>query len=385
MNLKIIQNTIISIKPRSIFFILMLLFSLSKLFSAPQVNNLFASQRNDSSKKVDVYFDLSHNLPVTVSIYASQDNGITWNMPINLVSGDAGPNISPGNGKHIVWDVLAEHPNVIYDNVKFKVVADDGQIPEGFVFVHSGEFTMGDTHGGGEADEVPTHIVTLSAFYISACEVTQAEWLSIMGSNPSQYVGDILRPVEKVSWYDCIVYCNKRSIAEGKTPAYSINSSTNPDDWGTIPTTNNSTWNSAICNWFADGYRLPTEAEWEYAARGASMVPDYLYSGSDDVNSVAWYISNSGGTPHPVGLKQANSLGIFDMSGNVYEWCWDRYGYYNSSSQINPLGPNAGNYRVARGHSFVDVPFHLRIPDRNQNMYPSVREHNLGLRLVLSN
>jgi formylglycine-generating enzyme required for sulfatase activity len=130
---------------------------------------------------------------------------------------------------------------------------------------------------------------------------------------------------------------------------------------------------------------LPTEAEWEYAARGASMVPDYLYSGSDDVNSVAWYISNSGGTPHPVGLKQANSLGIFDMSGNVYEWCWDRYGYYNSSSQINPLGPNAGNYRVARGHSFVDVPFHLRIPDRNQNMYPSVREHNLGLRLVLSN
>ncbi len=127
MDLQRIQNSINSIKPRSMFFILMSLLSLSKLFCVPQVNNLFASQRNDPSKKVDVYFDLSHNMTVTVSIYASLDNGITWNLPIILVSGDVGPNIDPGNGKHIVWDVLAEHPNIIYENVKFKLWASDSQ------------------------------------------------------------------------------------------------------------------------------------------------------------------------------------------------------------------------------------------------------------------
>ena len=239
-----------------------------------------------------------------------------------------------------------------------EAVYEINSVPAGFVYVPGGTFTMGDTRGGGDSDELPTHIVTLNSFLLGKYEVTQAEYAQYMtpGSSwTSSYGLGNNYPAYYVSWYAILKYCNLRSMAEGLTPVYTISGSTNPASWGTVPTSSNATWNAAICNWSANGYRLPTEAEWEYAARGAMNTPDYLYSGSDDVNAVAWYSgNNSPNGSKPVGTKAANGLGLHEMSGNLWEWCWDWYGsgYYSSSPGSNPTGPASGSYRVARGGSW---------------------------------
>ncbi len=225
--------------------------------------------------------------------------------------------------------------------------------PIQMIYVPGGSFTMGDTRGQGYPDELPSHTVTLNSFYIGKYEVTQAEY-SILMPDPgwvSDYGLGANYPAYNVTWYAAIKYCNLRSMAEGLTPCYTIGGSTNPANWGAVPNSQNSTWDAAICNWQANGYRLPTEAEWEYAARGRTNNPDYLYSGSDDINAVAWYGSNSGFTTHPVGTKAPNGIGTYDMSGNVWEWCWDRYdeSYYASSPQNNPRGPSSGSSRLWRG------------------------------------
>ena len=374
---------------KNIIICCVLLCTISLLFATPQVPSVTASQRTDASKKVDIYYNLSHFMPVTISVQASNDNGISWNLPITLITGDIGANISPGNGKHIVWDVLVEHPDVIYENVRFKVIADDGQsppVPQDFVYVPGGTFTMGRTTGSGDSDELPTHTVTLNSFFIGTYEVTQAEYSQYMQPRPSwtsNYgLGDDY-PAYYVSWYAILKYCNLRSMAEGLTPVYSISGSTNPANWGSVPTSNNSTWNAAICNWSANGYRLPTEAEWEYAARGATNTPDYLYSGSDDLNAVAWYVgNNSPNGTKPVGTKAPNGLGLYDMSGNVFEWCWDWYSssYYSSSPSSNPTGLASGSSRVARGGYWYSSAYGCRVAFRS-NYSPYSSFSYLGFRL----
>ncbi|HOY85321.1 MAG TPA: SUMF1/EgtB/PvdO family nonheme iron enzyme [Candidatus Syntrophosphaera sp.] len=252
-------------------------------------------------------------------------------------------------------------------------------IPNNFILVEGGSFQMG---SNDDSDQKPVHQVTLSSFWIGKYEVTQKEWQEVMGSNPSNWKGDNL-PVESVSWYAILKYCNLRSIVVGLTPVYSISGSTNPANWGDVPTSNNATWNAVTCNWSANGYRLPTEAEWEFSARGGTQSKGYKYSGSNDIGSVAWYYDNSGRKTHEVGTKTANELGIHDMSGNVWEWCWDWYdsGYYAKSPVLDPRGAGSSSRRVLRGGSWLGNDFDWRVAFRN-NSSPDNSYNEVGLRLA---
>jgi formylglycine-generating enzyme required for sulfatase activity len=179
-----------------------------------------------------------------------------------------------------------------------------------------------------------------------------------------------------------LVFCNKLSIQEGLTPAYSISDSTDPVQWGTVPTTSNTTWNAVTCDWTANGYRLPTEAEWEYAAKGGNgSSNNYIYAGSDTVGDVAWYTTNSSSKTHEVGTKAANGLGLYDMSGNVWECCWDWFDVYPSEAQTNPTGASSGSFRVERGGSWGDPAWYARSALR-YGTYPQDRNYSLGFRLV---
>ncbi len=250
-----------------------------------------------------------------------------------------------------------------------------------FVLVPGGTFTMGATYSTEGYLPAPLHQVTLSPFYISNFEVTQAEWLSVMGTNPSYFTGNLNLPVNNIIWCKCIVYCNKRSIADSLTPCYFLPGyGTNPDNWpeGNCPDT-------ISCNWAANGYRLPTEAEWEYAARGASNTPDYYYAGSDSINAVSWYSINSSGIVHPVGEKKPNAIGLFDMSGNMAEWCWDNWGDYNLEPQINPTGPPVliDHRKALRGGSWRWIEFDSRIARRGP-YYSNWLNTVIGLRVVVN-
>ena len=205
-------------------------------------------------------------------------------------------------------------------------------VPFEMVEVRGGTFRMGATSEQGsdvDGNEKPVHSVTLSGYYIGKTEVTQALWKAVMGSNPSYFKGDNL-PVGYVSWNDCQEFIRKLNSLTGQH------------------------------------FRLPTEAEWEFACRGGNNSRGYKYSGSNYIDNVAWYDGNSGKKTHPVATKSANELGIYDMSGNVFEWCADRYGDYSSGAQTNPKGPYDGSYRVFRGGGWdINVRYCLSFPEKS--------------------
>ncbi len=190
------------------------------------------------------------------------------------------------------------------------------------------------------------HWVTVDSFYIGRYEVTQAQWKSIMASNPSKFKGDKL-PVENVSWNEVQEFISKLNAQTGKQ------------------------------------YRLPTEAEWEFAARGGNKSESYNYSGSNLAAKVSWNTYNSGEKSHMVGTKSSNELGIYDMSGNVYEWCNDWYGNYSNESQLNPQGPVSGQFRVARGGSWSDFAERAYVWSRIFGA-PEDRDISMGFRLAQS-
>ena len=324
----------------------------------PVVFNTSVVQRSDGSKLVDIYYDLlvtnSNNCEIGLTL--SENGGNTFNIipsPANL-SGDIGENIAPGFGKHIVWDAGAESRDFDGDQFMACFTAEDGQfpMPENFVFVEGGTFHNGSSN------------ITISSFYIDKYELTNSEWNAVMGSG-----GGDDYPKNYVSWFNAIEYCNRRSMQEGLTPCYSYSSfGSNPDDWPSGWNTSYDNHTNVSCNWTANGYRLPTEMEWQFAARGGNQTHNYTYSGSNTIGEVAWYSGNSGGTSHTVGTKTANELGIYDMSGNVWEWCWDIYGSYPSGSQTDPHGATSGSYRVRRGGYFSDNANYCTVSYRYYNL-----------------
>ena len=217
-----------------------------------------------------------------------------------------------------------------------------------FVYVKGGCYKMGDTFGGGDRDEKPVHEVCVRDFSIGKFEVTQGEWEKVMGNNPSYFKKGSRYPVEQVSWNDTQDFLRKMNAKSGKQ------------------------------------YRLPTEAEWEYAARSGGKLEKYAgFSDIPDLDLYAWYDKNAGSSTHPVGEKKPNGLGLYDMTGNVFEWVQDWKGTYSSSSLDNPQGPLSGTHRVLRGGSWNSILRLLRATARDLHP-PDSRLNNYGFRVVFS-
>jgi formylglycine-generating enzyme required for sulfatase activity len=248
--------------------------------------------------------------------------------------------------------------------------------PANMVRINGGTFAMGSpaNEPGRRDNEGPQHYVTVSSFYMGKYEVTQREYQEVMGTNPSNFKGDNL-PVEQVSWFDAVEYCNKRSQREGLTPAYTISGS---GDNRTV------TWNRS-----ANGYRLPTEAEWEYACRAGTTSP--FSTGNNITTSQANYDgnypynNNAKGTYREktttVGSFAPNAWGLHDMHGNVREWCWDWFGNYASGSQTDPTGASSGSFRVSRGGGWNNSAQNVRSADRH-GFTPSSRTYHPGFRVL---
>ena len=345
---------------KKLFILLIILFGYTFL-SAQQISNV---QQKVENGRIVIMYDLSGSdeYDYTVSLKAKDTSNNTI-IPF-AIAGDIG-NVIPGKNKTIYWEPVLEGRSLEGWKIDLSLKYEEKKV----IFVQAGTFQMGSNDG--DSDEKPVHKVTISDFYIGKYEVTQKEWEEVMGGNPSYFKGDNL-PVEKVSWYDAVEFCNKKSRKEGLTPCYS------------------GSGKNITCNFNANGYRLPTEAEWEYAARGGHLANGsnlrnggYTYSGSDNIDDVAWYSDNSGRKTHPVGQKQPNELGLYDMSGNVWEWCWDWYDddYYSSSSGNNPKGPSMGSFRVLRGGSWEDYDCYCRVANRF-NFHPDFGDDSYGFRFV---
>ena len=266
-----------------------------------------------------------------IMLDVSTDRDRTYKTVTNA-RGDIGKNVKPGKRKEINFIPQNDLSGL---NANFKVFVLS--LPPGMVYVAGGTFQMGSNSGA--SDEKPVHTVTVSSFFMDKTEVTQAQYRKVMGDNPSSFSGCDDCPVEKVTWHDAVAYAKKV------------------------------------------GKRLPTEAEWEYAARGGNKSKGYTYAGSNNIDAVAWYRRSK---THPVAQKQPNELGLYDMSGNVWEWCSDWYGsdYYSGSPQNDPQGPNSGTRRVRRGGSWDSFDHFCRYANRSRND-PGLRNSNFGFRLVL--
>jgi len=328
--------------------ILTIIFLLALSAHAAEVKNIASKQ---AGNRVQITYDLvgdenEAEVDVTVKV-----GGKDYKAAELHLEGDMGK-VRPGKRKTLWWNVLQDFPRGLDQNVSFDVAAGgktfkDPATGMEMVFVKGGCFQMGDTVGGGNADEKPVHEVCLSNFYLGKYEVTQGQWRQIMGSNPSYFssCGDNC-PVENVSWNDVQDFISRLNRQSGK------------------------------------GYRLPTEAEWEYAARSGGK--SEKFAGGADVNTVAWYDGNSSSKTHPAGQKLPNGLGLHDMSGNVWEWCGDWYDgqYYSQSDRNNPSGPSSGSDRVFRGGSWNSNAADARAASRNRDN-PGYRLDDVGFRLAL--
>jgi formylglycine-generating enzyme required for sulfatase activity len=387
----------------------------------PEVMNVQASQRTDGSAFVDITYDLSdaEGDPCRIVLYASDDGGVTWSAPITAIDGDVGDGVLPSADRLAVWNPVADGVTSSGESLMVRICADDLSTP-GMALIPGGSFEMGRHVGGGGGDELPVHDVLLDTFYMSIYETTNDQYCGFL--NAGILVGDVSviddivyrvgdgdpllcdtagsyswsriewdgiafsatpeygdHPMVRVTWYGAVLYANWRSQMMGRVPAYDT-----------------STWE---CDWSTGGFRLPSEAEWEYAARGGEHDPYYAYPWGNEIDgSQANYRESgdpyeSGTTPVgyydgdqiPVGNDMVNGYGLYDMAGNVWEWLGDWYGegYYNVSPIENPRGPVEGTMRVLRGGSQISSPASLRCADRNKDL-PDNRYVSWGIRLATS-
>jgi len=324
------------------------------------IANVTAAQR-PGTKLVDIGYDVASTGTNRVAVSMVVSNGAAA-VSATMLSGDIGSGVATGTGKAIVWNAGADWNRNVAAGVRFYVMADDGGavppvVPEGMVLVQGGSLT-----------NMGTGAITVSSFCIGKYEVTWAEWQTVRtwAAANGYDIGSVgagsaaNHPVQTVNWYDVVKWCNARSQKEGRTPVYTVG--------GAIYQSGQD--NNVVVNGSATGYRLPTDAEWEFAARGGMQSQGYLYSGGNDLNAVGWYVINSGGGTKAVGTKAANELGLYDMSGNVWEWCFDWFPEHE------------GSYRVDRGGSWNNDAIYSRTAFRS-HYYPANSYGYVGFRPVL--
>jgi sulfatase modifying factor 1 len=311
-----------------LFFLIQFFFTTITHLYAQQITNIRAEQEGNN---IIIYYDIieaKQDQKFKVSVHYSTDGGQHFSSALKSVSGDVEDNVTPGSSKKIIWNVLQEREKLIGDDIRFEVRASIIRSIIEMVYIEGGTLRMGSNTG--DDDEKPEHVIMVKSFYIQKYQVTQKQWREVMGQNPSGFSGCENCPVESISWNDIQEFLKKLNAKTGKN------------------------------------YRLPTEAEWEFTARGGNKSKGYNYSGSNNINEVAWYNSNSKSKTQPVGQKKSNELGIYDMSGNVWEWCSDWYSnnYYSISPPNDPQGPSTGKYKVLRGGSWSDYESSCRVANR---------------------
>ena len=345
---------------------------------------------------MDIRYDLgtANTSGLFVSVGVSTNGGLSYTLPATNFTGDVGSGITAGANKLIVWDAARDWPEKFSTNVFFRLTASD------IVLIPAGNFTMGDNLDGDTGSQ-PVHTVYVSAFYIDKYEVTKALWDGVYQwaitngySFDSGAQGKATNhPAHSLTWYDAVKWCNARSEKESRTPAYYTDAA--------LSVRYRTGQVAPYVNW-SSGYRLPTEAEWEKAARGG--LSGHRFPWGDTISeSRANYYGNTGsysydlgpngynatfatgGEPYtsPVGYFAANGYGLYDMAGNVWEWCWDWYGGYSSGSQTDPRGPTSGSARVFRGGSWFYYGSGCRSAFRSY-CDPSGRYYNIGFRVVLA-
>ncbi len=388
------------------------LLAIPAAHAGPAVANVRVAQRPGTTL-VDITYDLADpdSATLSVSVAVSTDGGASYGRPATHFTGAVGGGVTPGTGKRITWDAGADLPAKLFSNVRVSVTASDNAAPSGMALIPAGSFTMGNCMDPNEGsdDELPLHTVYISAFYMDKNDVTWALWQQVYNwAIIHGYTFDNAgsgkaanHPVQTVNWYDCVKWCNARSEMEGRTPAYYTSAAQT-----TVYRTSQVDLQNDWVKWNS-GYRLPTEAEWEKAARGGlsgqrfpwgntiswSQANYYTYpllagGYAYDVNPTGGFdpTFNGGGYPFtsPVGDFAPNGYGLYDMAGNVWQWCWDWYGPYSSGSQTDPHGPIpiSGPYRVIRGGSWNLEAFVCRTAFCFVN-YPTNGDCFIGFRSVL--